>query len=296
MAVTSSTLSYVLDEVTSVLAYESFYSEPFFMPELFGIRTSNRRRERTASTSGLTEYAIKTETAAPTEDTIDNQFQKDFTHDAYAKQVAISRELVDDQEWGLLEDIGEQLGTAAAYTMERKAASVFVNSFGAATSEDGLSICNDAHLNAGGGNSQDNKGTAALSMTAVKNARIAMRKFTNYNGDYLSVNPNALIVPVDLEETAWEIAKSTMRPDNANMAANIYNGMLDLYVWPLLTSTTDWWLVDTRLMKKNLLWFQRVALEVFGEGNLLTGTKKVGGYMRFSYGCRDWRWVYGSDV
>ena len=296
--ISSATLSYALDEVVSVLAYESFYGQPFFMPELYSVRTSSRRRERTASFDGLTEYEVKAETAAPAEDSIVNQYEKDFVHQAFAKQVPLSRELVDDQEWGLLEDLGMQLGAAAAYTMEKYAAAPFVDAFTGATylAEDAKSICNDAHTNVAGGNSQDNKGTTALSMTAVKATRIAMRKFKNYKGDFLSVNPDALIIPVDLEEDAWEIAKSTLRPDNANMAANIYNGMFDMYVWPFLTDVNDWFMVDRRLMKMNLLWFQRVGLEIFGEGSLLTGTKKIGGYFRFSHGVRDWRWIYGHQV
>lgn len=294
---TSATLSYALDEVVSVLAYESFYTDgPFYMPLLFQERTSSGQRERMASLGGLTLWSDKVPTVTAAEDAMPQEFEKDFTHTPKGKRVPLSRELVDDQKWGLLEEIGNELGITAKMTMEKEGFDVLNNAFTTETSEDGLSICNDAHLNAAGGNSQDNSGTTALSMTSVASTRTAMRKFTNYRGDKIYVNPDEIWIPVDLEETAWEIARSSLRPDTTNNSANLYNGMFTLYVSPWLTDTASWFMADSRLRKMNMIWFQRVGLEIYGDGNLDAGTRVVGGYMRYSKGCRDWRWVYGHNV
>jgi hypothetical protein len=303
MSTNSQNNSYLLDEVVSAIAFESFQQEPLMVPSLFDIRASGRRRERTASFSGLSEFETKAELAAATEDQVENQFEKDFTHVAYAKKVPIARELIDDSEFGLVEDIGRQIGVMAAYTIENKCASVLRGAFGATLAEDGLSLCNGAHLNAAGGNSQSNSGTTALSMTSVKTTRTAMRKFLNYNGDLAGVRPDSLIIPTDLEESAWEIVNSTGgRPDNANNAANMYAGMFKLFVWDFLSTgvsggdVNNWFMADSRLMMQNQIMYLRTPLEIFGDGNLFTGTRNIGGYMRFSYGVRDWRWVYGHAV
>lgn len=303
MSTNSQNNSYLLDEVVSAIAFESFYAEPLMVPSLFDIRASGRRRERTASFSGLSEFETKAELAAATEDQVENQFEKDFTHVAYAKKVPIARELIDDSEFGLVEDIGRQIGVMAAYTIENKCASVFRGAFGTTLAEDALSLCNSAHLNAAGGNSQSNTGTTALSMTSVKTTRTAMRKYTNYNGDLAGVRPDSLIIPTDLEESAWEIVNSTGgRPDNANNAANMYAGMFKLFVWDFLSTgvsggdVNNWFMADSRIMAQNLIMYLRTPLEIFGDGNLFTGTRNIGGYMRFSYGVRDWRWVYGHAV
>lgn len=294
--ITSSSLSYALDEVVSILANESFFGEQFYMPLLYNVRTSGKRRERTASLGGLTLWGTKTSTQAADEDATPQEFEKDFSHTAYAKQVPIARELIDDQEFGLLEDIGQQLGATAAMTMESKAAEVFNNAFTSALSEDGLTLCNSAHLNAAGGNSQSNTGTAALTMANIKTTRTNMRGYTNYRGDKLNVMPDELAVPNALEEDAWEIVRSSGRPDTTNRADNFYNGMFNLYVWPWLTDANNWFMMASQLRKQNLLWFQRIALEIYGEGNLTAGTRKVGGYMRFSNGARDWRFIFGQNV
>ncbi len=300
--ITSSSMSFVLDEVVSAIAFESYFDETFTMPSLFSIRSSSKRRERAASLGGLGEWTVKNPTAAADEEAITEQFAKTYTHSAYAKQVPVERELIDDEEYGLLADLGMQLGTTAAYTMENHAASVFRNAFTTALADDGLSLCNSAHLNVDGGNSQSNSGTTAFSMAAVKSTRTAMRKFTNYGGELLAVRPDTLIMPPDLEEDAWEVIRSTGRPDTASRADNFYNGMFRLVVWDFISTgvsggdANNWFMADSRGMSRNLLWYQRTPLETFGTGDLFTGTRKIGGYMRYSYGARDWRWVYGHAV
>jgi len=301
---TSNTLSFVLDEVVSAVVFESFFAETYMMPALYSIRGSARRRERLASIGGIGEFEAKNETAAAAEDEVTQQFEKDFVHTAYAKQIPVSRELIDDEEYGVLADLGGQLGTMAAYTMENKAAELFRDAFAGATYTDeaGLSICNTAHLNVDGGNSQSNRGTVAFSLANIKVARTAMRKFKNYNGELLSVRPNALLIPPDLEEDAWEAVKSIGRPDTTNNAANFYNGMFQLFVWDFLSTgvtggdVNNWFMLDTRVLAQSLLWFQRVPLEVFGDGDLFKGTRRIGAYFRASHGLRDWRGIYGNIV
>lgn len=307
---TSASLSFVLDEVVSAVAFESFFDESFLYTSLYGVRSSGRRRERLASIGGLGVFTQKNAGAAVDDDVVTQQFEKDYTHVAYGKKVPVERELIDDEEFGTIADLGQQLGYMGAYTMELQASEVFRDAFTGArhTTEDSLTLCNSAHLNVDSGNSQGNTGTSALSMSSIQSTRTAMRRFTNYRGQLRSVRPDALIIPPNLEETAWEIVRSTGRPDDATNAANIYNGMFQLYVWDFLdtgiaagSATTagdanNWFMVDSKLMRMNLLWYQRIPLEVFGDGDLFTGTRRIGAYYRASHGPRDWRWVYGHNV
>lgn len=298
--ITSANMEFVLDEVVSSVMFESFFDEPFMYPMLFDVRTSNRRRERSASIGGLGEYQEKGRTQAAAEDQITEQFEKDFVHKSYAKQVAVERELIDDEEYGVLQEIGSQLGIMAAYSQEKTAAEIFNDAFAGVshTGEDGKSLCNAAHVNSDGGNSQSNTGTETCSLAGIQITRLAMRNFTNYRGEKLAIRPNLLIVPPDLEETAFEIVRSTgsTKDDKNSGVVNFYNGRFDLAVWDFLTDTNNWFMADSRLMKQNLIWYQRTPLEQFGDGNLFTGTRRVGGYYRNSYGFKDWRWVFGNNA
>lgn len=298
MTATTSSLSYLVDEVTSGVAINEFSQLDNLMAALYGMRNSGKRRERSSSISGLGNLQKKLPTQASAQDAPVQQFQKTFLHEAFALQVPVERELVDDEEWGWFQDLGMQFGIALNRTMEEKAALPFVDAFAGAETlaEDGLSICNSAHLNVDGGNSQSNSGTSALSAANAITTLTAMRKFTDYRGQRISVNPDALIVPVDLEGTAWEIVRSSQKPASANNDANYLQNRFQLYSWNYLTNTKDWFMVDSRMMKLNLLWYLRTGVEMFGDGDLFTGTRRTGIYSRWSNGVKDWRWVYGQDV
>lgn len=298
VSTSSQGMSYLIDEVVSGVTFETFYEEAFMMPSLYSVRGSGKRRERLASFAGLTEYEVKNEGAEASTDNNENAYEKDFVHVAYAKKVPVHRELIDDEEFGLLADIGRQLGVMAAYTMERKAAQLFLDATVGATykAEDDAAICS-AHT-AKDGTTITNNGTSALSLTAIKTTRTAMRKFTNHRGDLLSIRPNALLVAPDNEEKAWEIVRSTGKPETAENEANFYNGRFHLFVWDFLSAAfadgddDQWFMLDTRNLMSNLIWFMRVGLEVFGDGNLFAGTRNVGGYFRASHGIRDYRGIY----
>ena len=121
-----------------------------------------------------------------------------------------------------------------------------------------------------------------------------MRKFTDYRGNKINVNPDLLIVPEDLEQTAYEIIRSSGDPTSGNLKANFHNGRYGAVVWRELTSTTAWFMADSRLMAMNLIWYWRIPLEIFGDGALMAGTRSIGGYYRASWGALDWRWLYGQ--
>lgn len=295
-----SSVTYLLDEVTSAVLFDAAFDPGAAMvgPGLYTMRESVGRRERISSFAALDVFGTKAETAAADEDEMIQQFQTTFTPVAYAKQIPFSREVADDEEWGMIENLAALFGQAFQQTLESNMAAPFIDAFTGATylAEDSLSMCNNAHLNGDGGNSQDNYGTNSLTLSGVKTSLIAMRKITNYRGTSKSkLRPDILMVPVDLEVDSWEIVRSAMRPDNANMAANMFNGSMQLVVWDELSDTNAWFLLDSRKMARNLLWLWRTGFETFGDGDLFTGTRKLGAYFRASFGLVDWRFVYGNN-
>ena len=163
--------------------------------------------------------------------------------------------------------------------------------------EDGLSLCNAAHVNVDGGNSQSNAGSTALGYAAVGTTQTAMRLFTDYRGKQIMVEPDLLLHPVTLDQTAFEIIRSSGDPTNANNVAN-YHGRLKSLSWSYLdaSDTDNWFMIDSRLMKQNLIWYWRMALEIFGDGDAFKGLRRLGGYFRSSHDSIDWRWIYGHAV
>lgn len=296
-ALSSGQMSYLLDEVVSAVFINEFTQLPQVMGALYNIRTSSKARERSSSMSGLGLFTQKPELQAVDIDIPIQQFQKTFNHTPFGKQTPVSRELIDDEDWGFFEDLGVQFAVAANRTMETDAAAVFNDAFDGATykGEDDKSLCHTAHVNVDDGNSTSNKGTNTLSHSGIKATRLAMRGFTDYRGQKISVNPDTIITPPDLEEDAWEIINSSQITGSANNNANFYQGRFSLVVWNYLTDTNDWFMTDSMMQRMNLIWYFRTGLEIFGDGDLFTGTRSIGAYYRKSNGFRDWRWIYGNE-
>ena len=95
--------------------------------------------------------------------------------------------------------------------------------------------------------SQSNKGTSALSETTLNAARLAVREYTNHDGDVIGGMNHLLVVPAELEATAKELVRSSLSgADNqANtLAAGGDSGIAGVMVAPRLSDANDWFLVD----------------------------------------------------
>jgi len=295
--ITRGTLTYAVDETVSLMAFEEIMQDMSVLFALYEVRAASGRRTVGAQIGSLGELTTKTEGAQADEDSITQQWKKDYTFVAKGKRVPLSREIIEDNEWGVLEELGMQLGMAVNHTMETDGAALFNDAFGGGSyaSGDGSAICG-THTNADGGNSQSNRGTSALSYANLVTVRQNMRGFTNSRSLRIRVNPDELLVPVELENDAFEIVKSMTRPDNANSVANMFSSGMTMYVWEALTDATNWFVMDSRMRRQNLRWWQRVDPEFYGDGNLHAGTRTIGTYTRYINGALDWRWIYGQEV
>jgi hypothetical protein len=289
----------VVDITITAFLLDQFTLAPSMVPALFNQQGSSDYRERHQSMSGLEELTEKTELAEPAETIPLEQFTKDFLHTEYSRQVKIERKIIDDQRFNFFAQMGGKLGEAAMRKTEGLGAEVFTDAFAGSihTTEGGLTLCNSAHLNAASGNSQSNTGTTTYGAAAIGTTRTSMRRFTGYRGERISVRPDLLLGPVNLEQAFWEDINSQWRTGDANSVANFYSGRLTAIAWDYLNAdTNNWFLIDSQLMKQNLFWYWRIPLETFGDGNLMIGQRSVAAYYRASLGPTDWRWVFGHEV
>jgi hypothetical protein len=234
-------------------------------------------------------------------------YSKTFTHAQFAKGFTVERKLADDNLFQSVLDTATDLGDAAFRKIEKSGVSVFANAFTSTTNDDGFStlgpdavtLCSASHpYNAENtGSVQSNTGTSALSASSVSTTRIAMQKFTDDRGDLMNVTPDTILIPPDLEDTALTIGKSLQDPVSANNAINPQSGgRWKFVVWHYLADTNNWFMFDSARQRRSLLWYDRIPLEFGREEDFDTFTNKFRAYTRYSYGWRDWAWVYGHNV
>lgn len=236
-------------------------------------------------------------------DDVNQGYDKTLTHVAYTKGFQIERQLFDDDNFGIMDQKPRGIATAAARTRQKHAASLFLNSFSIdatwESNSEGVALCSDSHTTTSGASTSvgfDNRITAALSAVSVTAAHIQMQKFRGDRAEFIQMEPDTIIYPPDLYETAKEIMGSAGKVDTANNNLNVHQGVYTGIPWIYLSDVNDWWMADGTLMKQSLKWIDRVPIEFGMVEDFDTFTGRWRAYMRYSLGWTNWRWVIGSQV
>lgn len=267
------------------------------IPQLFNVATSTKAQEHDLGVGGMADWAEYKGTIEY--DDLEQGFKTTYTHVEFAKGFAVERKLVDDDLYNIINQRPRALAISAMRKREKDAASVFNNAFSSSyTGGDAIALCGSHPYSPSNASTQSNAGSTALSYDAIIATRKLMRAFEDDRGELVNIMPDTLIVPPELENTAWEILESVNKPDTANNNGNYVRSTgISLIVWDYLTDANNWFLVDSTLAGMYLNWFDRVPLEFAmdptSDFNLIS---KWRGYMRYSYGWSDWRFVYGHAV
>jgi hypothetical protein len=227
------------------------------------------------------------------------------THKQFTSGFQIERTLFDDDQYNIMDRRPAGLATATQRTMEAHAARLFNNSASVDTyffsHSEGVPLSSDSHTTTSGASTStgfDNTLTTGLSAAALETARIQMMNFRGDRGERINMQPDTILIPSigTLEEVAWEIVNSKGKVDAYTNNANFQEGKWKVIVWPYLTDATDWFLIDSSMMKDMLFWVNRVSPEFGWIEDFDTLVAKYRVYTR--YGCyyNDWRWVLCNNV
>lgn len=275
--------------------------------QVFGTRPSQRAFEEHLGVGVFSSQQWNFEDSGRVQyDERNKGYLKRYTHVEFAKGFIVERKLIDDNQTEIALDDARALGDSAFRKREKGAASVLNNAFTASGTNDdgmpiggadGVALCSASHPRSQqDSTTQSNTGGAiALTEANLSTARIAHQKITDDRGDLLNVMPDELIVPPELEDAAIKIIRSAQEPSTANNAVNPQAGRFRILPWHYLTDANNWFLADGARRRRSLLWYDRIPLEFAQEGDFDTLQNKFRAYMRYSYGWRDWTWLYGCN-
>jgi len=223
----------------------------------------------------------------------------------YAAGLAFERKFLDDKKYSVMSDQVEELTVAAQRTKAKIEVSPFATAFSSAFtymySEEGVSLCSDSHTTKSGVSTStgfNNAGTSAMSKTSIAATRLAMLRFKSPIGERIVTNPDTIICGQSLADTAYEIVGSEKDPTSANNTKNMEYKRYKVLVLDRLDDydTNNWFMVDSRQMKKHLLWIDRIAKETKMTVDFETFMLKWSIYFRCGNGFKDWRWIMGHNV
>jgi phage major head subunit gpT-like protein len=300
----------LLDDRLRKVEVDSFKELPSMIDRLFGVIKSDKAWEEfygigavpdIPAFSGTLEYL----SVAP-------QYYTRIEPKEYAGAITIERKLIDDERYGVIKSRQQGLIDSLIRVREKLGAQAFGYAFSSAftfqASEEGVALCSSSHTTKSGAATTtgfSNAGSTALSKTSIAATRILMRQFRNESGSRIVIEPDTLIVPDELYDTACEAvgtnfngATSMMDPDSANGKINTQYKRWTVIPYPRLSDfdTNNWFMVDSKKMKEYLLWVDRIAPDVQTTKDFETLMFKQSIYSRFGYGFTEWRWIYGHSV
>ncbi len=267
---------------------------------IFQKETSGKNFEEFVSVTGYGLFSIKSEGGQMTFDTMQQGFITRFTHYVYMSGFVVTREMNDDEQYGIMKQQAEALAFAKRSTRETVLANVLLYAETSGyTGGDGSVLLSATHANKSGGTWSNKLGTDGdLSETTLESAAIVVGKFTNDRGIQISAKPRKLVIPTDSVFEAARILKSSLQNDTSSNAINALKAMNTIpegfVEWPYLNSDSDAWFLLTSI-PYGLVYVERDADE-FGsdENDFTTENMRSKARMRFSAGFVDPRGITGS--
>ena len=292
----------LLDPRFQKIFHEQFKDLPDMLPDLFTFAPDNGRDSMMWSDVGTLGDWTQFE-GSVNYDSQSQGFDVTATHVEFASGIQVERALFDDDQYNIMDQKPESLARAANRTRQKHGARMLNNAFSIDTlfyvNTEGVALCSDSHTNTSGASTTtgfDNKGTAALTATAVAAARIAMVDFRGDRAERISVMPSELWYPPNLYEQAFEIINAGGKLDTANNNPNVHNQQYVGKEWNYLTDSNNWFLMDGQMKKQHLHWVDRIPMEFAMAEELDTIIAKWRGYMRYSLAHTNWRFIFGSQV
>lgn len=277
--------------------FYSVYDElPEQFPKVFKTKTSTKATETELGMGAFTPWVERVnETDNVTYQKIAQGLERTFSHKEFASGFAIGKRLYEDELYGIINKMPEDLGRAGRTKVETDAAAIYNNAFDGTNAKiyDDKALCAADHPYEGGlSGTQSNLVTGALSDTTLKTAITLMRGMKDNGGKQIVFMPDTLIVPPQLEWLAIELTKSAQKVGTSDNDINSLAGRLKVFVYDYLTDTDAWFVADSKRMNINFFWRIKPEFEKSKDSDNFVA--KYNGRMRYSYGVSDWKGLVGS--
>lgn len=249
--------------------------------------------------SGVTGLGIlskKDEGAEYTADELLQLYDKTFTPDTYGGVVRASKEAIEDDRSGKLDQIPQIFGDAMRVTIETSAAQIFDRSQ-TDTGADGVVLASTAHpLNPNTGSTYSNRPTnnVDLTITSLEDAVSAMIATPNERNITVGYMPRYLLVAPANKINAEKLLGSQQVPGGGDNDKNIISTYgIQIIVNPYLTDTDAWHLISEKDEHQLIfVWRKRPGFSTATDD--LTDDGLYKGNARWIPGWLDGRGYYGT--
>lgn len=281
--------------------------------KVFNIETTTKAFEDEVQYVGLGPMPEKTEGAPVSYADAIQGGTKRYIPLAYALACRASWELLDDEQYGVIKQVGKALARSARFTEEMVAWNTFNQGFTTAVTTDGVSLFNNAHPLIGGSGATNvgpgvsnvisSAGTYPnrpatdmdLSFTALQLMANHFERLIDSMGIPITMKPKKLVIPGELKFIARELLGSPGKPYTTDNEINALLGEDLTYITvPYLTSASAWFAV-TEKEGHQLKFLRRKAIDTDYDDEFETRSTRVMSFMRFAVGATHWLGTWGSN-
>lgn len=239
-----------------------YRARPPKFSQIFNMNPSTRSIEQFSQVSGVGRFTQLSEGGKIRYDQPVQGFKSTFKHVRYGLAVPTTIDVVEDDEWSLINTMHRDLGWSCNETRELDAVSTFNNGFTSGVNgPDGVPLFSASHPLYKIGGLQSNLMTAAdLDIYSLQTAMTAFELQKRPSGEFIHITLAKLIVHPNNRFVAYALTKSDDDPSTAARSVNplkgAEDGMPSTFVWQYLSSTTAWF-ISGEPQDTGLVWFDR---------------------------------------
>lgn len=270
--------------------------------KMFATNQSRKAFEVDVQLEGFTRAFAKTEGDDITFDSRRQGFTPKYINTTFAKGYIVTREALEDELYGQLDQGARALARVMNITKEIEGAAIYNNGFDSSetmTDGDGVELFSLVHPNGPSGGTFQNTLTVAadLSEASLEDLLSLIQNATDARGLQAALQAQRLIVAAGSSSfNAQRILGSVLQNDTGNNATNAVRDMNSVRDgWmsnPFLTDADAWFL--TTDAPDGLKYFTRREVS-FGQDNAFTsGNARFKADERYVFGWTDPRGAYGS--
>lgn len=277
---------------------DNYTQHPVAYNKFFEIKNSQKAFEKEQEMSGFTVAGQKDQGDSVPFARLSQGIQKEYVHLTYGLGAIITREMMEDDQYGYITQIPRLLSEAMVRCEETIATAVLNNGFDASvTGADGSPLFSTTHaLSGGSGGTWANTPSTVvdLTQTSLESAYLDVLNLRDANNNRLRYEPKKLIVSRGDFFNAQKILKTQYKVGSADNDVNIISELNMELVWTNYLTDQDAWFLQNDV-PNGLIFYRRRAAEIdrdndrVGTQNLAVVTTE-----RFSVGYTDARQMWGS--
>ncbi len=279
--------------------YSVIYEDLEMYPEeysgIFNVLPSSRAYEEDQLIAGLGAVPKKPEGDVTLQDEPIQGGSIRYTHESYGLGFQVTREMWDDDQYGIMSRVAQDFAGSIRQTVESTAANILTNGFTSTTTVNGETLFNTAQTLLGGGTQSNRSATdGALSVTILQEMIQLFEKVVNERGLIKRMIPEYVEIPVELQWKAGEIFHSAYAPFTGNNEVNVMQGRLKPRVNHYFTSTTAFFITAMK-RSHTLKFFWRQQPQFDSQDDYHTKGANFSTFFRFSVGATYWHGTAASN-